>query len=151
MICERWWSHCKGNESTYRGIKKWFPEMLPKALWMLAIARHWPKELLWRKCCTNRFKVTYFCIVKQFWAFLEPSCGSITGVWSAEPPSLQKTVCSSALNLTLFCRKRCLSCCWRITCCWKRLNLMASWFSSSTRSIRQRSWPSRTDLKNKIV
>jgi hypothetical protein len=31
------------------------------------------------------------------------------------------------------------------------LNLMASWFSSSTRSIRQRSWPSRTDLKNKIV
>jgi hypothetical protein len=32
MICKRRRSHCKSNDSTDRGMKKWFPGMLPKAL-----------------------------------------------------------------------------------------------------------------------
>jgi hypothetical protein len=36
---------------------------------------------------------------------------------------------------TLFCTYLYLSCCCLSTCCWCRLNLMASWFNSSTLSI----------------
>jgi hypothetical protein len=30
-----WGSHCKSDESTQRGMIKWFPGILPKALWTL--------------------------------------------------------------------------------------------------------------------
>jgi hypothetical protein len=40
--------------------------MLPKTLWMLAKVCHCPSELLWRKCCMNRRKATYFCVINQF-------------------------------------------------------------------------------------
>jgi hypothetical protein len=32
MFLKRQVSHCKSDKNTCRGIEKWFPEMLPKAL-----------------------------------------------------------------------------------------------------------------------
>jgi hypothetical protein len=74
VIWEHWGSHWETDESTDRVIKKWFPGMLPRALRALAEVRHCPRELLWRKCCVNRYKVTYFCVLNQipgtFWNYL---------------------------------------------------------------------------------
>jgi hypothetical protein len=68
-----WGNHCKSDESTDRCIKKWFPGMLPKALWMLAKVCHYVKELLWRKC-VNRYNVTNFCVISQFQELFEATC-----------------------------------------------------------------------------
>jgi hypothetical protein len=38
-------SHCKSDKHTDRGIKKWFPGVLSKALQVLAKACHCPREL----------------------------------------------------------------------------------------------------------
>jgi hypothetical protein len=38
---------CKSDDSTDRGIEKWFPGMLPKVLQRLAKACHCPRILLW--------------------------------------------------------------------------------------------------------
>lgn len=35
------------------GIVKWFPEMLPKALWMLVNVCHCPRKLLWKICVSS--------------------------------------------------------------------------------------------------
>jgi hypothetical protein len=51
-------------------IEKQFPGMLPKALWMLAKVCHCSRELLWRKCSVNRYKVTHFSIINKFWELL---------------------------------------------------------------------------------
>jgi hypothetical protein len=64
--CEHWGSHCKCDDSTDIGIEKRFPEMLSKAVWMLVKVCHCQRELLWRKCCENKCKVTYFCAINQF-------------------------------------------------------------------------------------
>jgi hypothetical protein len=48
--------------------------MLPKPLWMLAKVWHCPRDLVWRKCCINRHKVTYFCEVNQFRELSEDTC-----------------------------------------------------------------------------
>jgi hypothetical protein len=41
-------SYCKHNDSTDRGIEKWFPGMFPKAVQMLAKEWQCPKEVLER-------------------------------------------------------------------------------------------------------
>jgi hypothetical protein len=58
MICERLGSHWKSDLSTDRDIKKWFPGLFKKALWMLTNVRHCPRERLLRKCCMHRCKFT---------------------------------------------------------------------------------------------
>jgi hypothetical protein len=60
-------SHCKSDKITDRGIEIWFPGMLSKALRTLAKVCHCPSELLCTKCCVNRYEVTYFCVINQFW------------------------------------------------------------------------------------
>jgi hypothetical protein len=62
MICECQGSQWKGGDSTNRDIEKWFSGMIPKALRMMA------------KVCIkgNRCKITYFCVMNQFWEFLKP-------------------------------------------------------------------------------
>jgi hypothetical protein len=59
-------SHCKSDMSTDRGIEKWFPGMLPKALQMSEKVCHCPRELLCRKSCVCKCKVTYFCVINHF-------------------------------------------------------------------------------------
>jgi hypothetical protein len=46
MIHERQGSHCKSDESTDRGIEKWFPGMLPKVLKPWAKVYNCSRELL---------------------------------------------------------------------------------------------------------
>jgi hypothetical protein len=40
--------------------------MLAKALRTLTKVYHFPRELLWWKCCVNRCNVAYFCVINQF-------------------------------------------------------------------------------------
>jgi hypothetical protein len=78
-VCECWVSHCKSDQSNDRGVEKWFQGMLSEALQTLAKVCHCPRELLWRKCCANKCKVsnfcvnkckvTNFCVINQFWEF----------------------------------------------------------------------------------
>jgi hypothetical protein len=56
--------------------RQWFAsaeEVNANALWTLAKVCHCPRELLWLKCCVNRCKVTYFCVINQFWELSEAS------------------------------------------------------------------------------
>jgi hypothetical protein len=71
MIKEYWGSQCKSDTSIDRGSKKCFPGMLAKGLWTLVKVCHCPRELLWRKWCVNRHKVTHFCVINQFCELLE--------------------------------------------------------------------------------
>jgi hypothetical protein len=67
-------SRCKSDESTGRGIEKWFRGMLPEALWTLVELCCCPGELLWKKCCVSRCRTTYFCAINQFWELFESTC-----------------------------------------------------------------------------
>jgi hypothetical protein len=58
-----------------KGVEKWFPGKFLEALRTFAKLCHCPKEILGRNCCVNRYKVTYFCVMKQFRVHLE--AGSI--------------------------------------------------------------------------
>jgi hypothetical protein len=71
LIRKRWGSNCKRDESTDRGIEKWFPGMFPKALGTLEKVCHCLRKLLQRKFCVNRRNVTYFCVVNQLWELFE--------------------------------------------------------------------------------
>jgi hypothetical protein len=59
-------SHCKTDERSDRGVEKWFPGMLPKPLWTLAVVYYCLGELLW--------SYTYFSIINQVLQLLEATC-----------------------------------------------------------------------------
>jgi hypothetical protein len=58
MILKYRGSQCEGNESTDK-YQKVVSRNASKR-WSLAKVCHYPRELLWRKCCINGCKVTYF-------------------------------------------------------------------------------------------
>jgi hypothetical protein len=71
-----WWcldstSHCKRDDSTGRGLEKWCPRILLKALQMFEKACHCPRELFWRKFCVSMCRVTYCCVINQFQELFE--------------------------------------------------------------------------------
>jgi hypothetical protein len=73
------------DESTDRGIKKWFPGTLSKASPTFAIACHCPL-IPWRKCCVSRCKITYPCAINQFRDLFNAN-SMLTATLSAGPRS----------------------------------------------------------------
>jgi hypothetical protein len=54
-------------------------------LWRFGKTYHCPRELLWRKCCVNECKVTYFCTINQFQELFEAN-GVIYKYWLHHSP-----------------------------------------------------------------
>jgi hypothetical protein len=59
----------------YRKMVSW---NVSKCFMNVAKVNHYPRELLWRKCCVNRCKVTNFCIINQFQVLFDATCISVT-------------------------------------------------------------------------
>jgi hypothetical protein len=64
-------NHHRSNKRIVRGIKKWFPRMLPKPLQILTKVCHCPRELFWSEYCVSSCMITYLCVINQFWELFE--------------------------------------------------------------------------------